>query len=107
MAANAAGLDQGAGEVPRTAQARYIDQREESGAVAFDAALEAYLQGAHPEHLLQAAGMVIDCTLPIDRARADLVFGLTCEPIEIETYADAGHAIRRWFATMREPGARH
>jgi hypothetical protein len=47
------------------------------------------------------------CTLPIDRARADLVFGLTCEPIEIETYADAGHAIRRWFATMREPGARH
>jgi hypothetical protein len=59
----------------RAAQARYIDQREESGAVAFDAALEAYLEGAHPG-----------------------------EPIEIEAYADAGLAIRRWFATMREPG---
>jgi hypothetical protein len=51
--------------------------------------------------------MVIDCALPIDREHAETIFHLTCEPIEIETYADAAHAIRRWFATMREPGARH
>jgi hypothetical protein len=91
----------------RTAQVRYIDEREETGAVAFDAALEAYLEDGYPEHLLRAAGMAIDCDLPIGRRHADTIFNLTGEAIEIETYSDAAHAIRRWFAVMRESGPRH
>jgi hypothetical protein len=27
--------------------------------------------------------------------------------IVVETYGDAAHAIRRWFAQMAEPGAGH
>jgi hypothetical protein len=92
----------------RTAQARYIDERETSSAIDFDAALEAYLEGGNPERLLQAAGKVIDCNLPINPKHADTVSVLTDRlDIEIETYSDAAHAIRRWFAVMREPGARH
>jgi hypothetical protein len=45
----------------RAAQARYTT-REDRGHC-LRCRLEPYLQGAHPEHLLQAAGMVIDCDL--------------------------------------------
>ena len=90
-----------------TAQARYIDEREESGAVDFDAALAAYLDGGDPEELLQAAGKVIDCNLPLTAEHAEQVSALTAEAVEIETYADAAQAVRRLFATMREPEARH
>ena len=91
----------------RTAQARYIS-REEAVCIAFDAALEAYLDGGDPERLLQVAGMVIDCDLPMHQELADIVCGMTGTfDILIETYGDAAHAIRRWFATMAEPGARH
>jgi hypothetical protein len=58
--------------------ARYIDEREISGAIDFDGARR--------------------CDL---RAVADRL------NIEIETYGEAAHAIRRWFATMAEPGARY
>lgn len=34
----------------------------------FDAALEAYLAGGDHERLLQTAGVVIDCNLPLDAA---------------------------------------
>jgi hypothetical protein len=79
-----------------------------TGAIDFDAALTAYLDGGDPERLLQAAGRVIDCDLPIDHERADEVSLLTGNiDVEIETYSDAAHAIRRWFAVMGEPGARH
>ena len=91
----------------KSARARQTDERELSGAIDFDAALEAYLEGSDPEELLQAAGKVIDCHLPLAPEHAAHVSALTAEPIEIETYSDAAHAIRRWFATMREPGARH
>jgi hypothetical protein len=91
----------------RTATRRVIDG-ETSGAIDFDAALEAYLDGGDPERLLQAAGTVIDCDLPMTREHADIVCGLTGTfDILIETYGDAAHAIRRWFALMGEPGARH
>jgi hypothetical protein len=87
----------------RTAQARGT-----SGAVDFDAALEAYVNGGGHEELLQAAGKVIDCDLPIAPVHADTISKLTDHlDIQIETYSDAAHAIRRWFFQMREPGARH
>ena len=41
-------------------------QRETQGAIDFDAALEAYLEGGDPEDLLRAAGMVIGSTIPLD-----------------------------------------
>jgi hypothetical protein len=87
----------------RTAQAR-----ETSGAIDFDAALEAYLNGGSHEDLLRASGKVIDCDLPFAPEQADTISKLTDHlDIEIETYGDAAHAIRRWFFQMREPGARH
>jgi hypothetical protein len=78
-----------------------------SDAIDFDAALRAYLDGGDPQRLLQAAGKVIDCNLPIDPEHADEISVLTDHvDVEIETYSDAAHAIRRWFAPP-EPGARH
>jgi hypothetical protein len=38
------------------ARARQTDERETSGAIDFDAALEACVEGGDPEELLQAAG---------------------------------------------------
>jgi hypothetical protein len=91
----------------RRSTARRLD-RETSGAIGFDTALVAYLEGGDPERLLQAAGVIIDCELPMTREYADIVCGLTGTfDILIETYGDAAHAIRRWFAVMGEPGARH
>ena len=91
----------------RTAASR-VDDRDASGAIHFDAALEDYINGDDPEALLQAAGKVIHCNLPIAAEHADRISALTDHlDIEIETYGDAARAIRRWFATMWEPGARH
>jgi hypothetical protein len=78
--------------------------RETSGAIDFDAALEAYLDGGNHEELLRAAGKVIDCDLPFAAEHADTISKLT-DHLDIETYGDAAHAIRRWFFQMREPGA--
>lgn len=87
----------------RTAQVR-----ETSGAIDFDTALEAYLSGAGHEQLLRAAGKLIDCDLPFAPEHADTISNLTDHlDIEIETYGDAAHAIRRWLFQMRESGARH
>ena len=86
----------------RKAQTPYLDERQTSGAVDFDAALEAFLAGANSEPLLRAAAMVIECDLPLTRERAEAISGLTGKSIEIESYSDAGHAVRRWFATMDE-----
>ena len=82
---------------------RLTDDRVASGAVDFDAALVA---GDH-EELLRAAGLVVDCQLPISLAHADAVTELTGWPLMIETYADAAHAVRRWVCMMLEPGVRH
>jgi hypothetical protein len=57
---------------------------------------------------LRGAGKVIDCDLPFAPEHADTISKLTDHlDIEIETYGDAAHAIRRWFFRMREPGASH
>jgi hypothetical protein len=80
--------------------------RETSGAIDFDAALKAYLDGRGHEALLRAAGKVIDCDLPFAPEHADTISELTDHlDTEIETYGDAAHAIRLWFFQMREPGA--
>ena len=91
----------------RSARHTVVDERSQSGATDFDAALEAYLAGGDSEALLRAAAIVIACELPLTREHADAISKLTGESIEIESYSDAGHAIRRWFATVDEDGWRH
>jgi hypothetical protein len=90
----------------RRAVRRIID-REISGALDFDAALQAYLDGGDPEDLLRAAGMVIGSTIPLDPEHAEAIAELTGTTCELLDYDDAGRAVRRWFAQMAEPGARH
>jgi len=92
----------------RTAAQRRFD-REAADCIDFDAALHAYRHGGNPEALLRAAGRVIDCSQPFAPENADTISVLTDHlDIEIETYSDAAHAIRRWwFTQMAEPGARH
>lgn len=90
----------------RRAAGRIVD-RETSGAIDFDAALEAYLDGGDPEDLLRAAGMVIGSTIPLDREHALVLAELTGTTCDLADYDDAGRAVRRWFAQMAEPGARH
>lgn len=91
----------------RSDQAPDVDERQTSGAVDFDAALEAYLAGGDREALLRAAAIVIHCELLLTREHADAISNLTGESIEIESYADAGHAVRRWFAAMDENAPRN
>jgi hypothetical protein len=91
----------------RTAQAITLDERAHSGATDFDAALEEFIAAGNGEALLRAAAMVIECELPLTGEHADAISNLTGESIQIESYADAGHAIRRWFATIDEHGRRH
>jgi hypothetical protein len=88
-------------------QAPSVDERQTSGATDFDAALDAYLAGGDCEALLRAAAIVIECELPLTHEHADAISNLTGESIEIESYSDAGHAVRRWFATMDEDAARY
>jgi hypothetical protein len=56
---------------------------------------------------LRAAAIVIECDLPLTREHADAITNLTGESIEIESYSDAGHAVRRSFATMDEDAPRN
>jgi hypothetical protein len=80
--------------------------RESSGAIDFDAALEAYLGGRGQEALLRAAGKVIDCDMPFAVEHADTISKLIDDlDIDVETYGDAAHAIRPWFFQIREQGA--
>ena len=65
--------------------------RETSGAITFDAALEAYINGGDAEELLRAAALVLGSNIPLDEKLAETI----------------GRAVRRWFALMGEPGARH
>src|SRR6478672_5049697 len=74
----------------------------------FVGALEAYQHGGSPEAVLQAAGSVIVSNRPIAPEHADTISVVTDNlNIVVETYGDAAHAIRRWFAQMAEPGAGH
>jgi hypothetical protein len=88
---------------------RSTPDREKSGAMDFDAALEAYIEGGdtEAEELLRAAGNVLGSTIPLDPEHAEAIADLTGCRCELVDYDDAGRAVRRWFAQMAEPGARH
>jgi hypothetical protein len=88
---------------------RRTSDREKSGAIDFDAALEAYIDGgdAEAEELLRAAGNVIGSTIPLDPEHAEVIAELTGCDDALADYDDAGRAVRRWFALMAEPGVRH
>ena len=77
----------------RSNQAPYVDERQTSGAVDFDAALEAFLTGGDSEALLCAAAIVINCELPLTRKHADAISNLTSAGIEIDSYSDAAHRL--------------
>jgi hypothetical protein len=88
-------------------QVRYLS-REEADCIAFDVALDEYLDGGDPEDLLCAACKLVGSAAELDPERAFIVAELTgtcCETLQ--DYDDAARAIRRWFATTAEPGARH
>ena len=78
-----------------------------SGCIDVDAALEAYLDGGDPEELLRAASLVIGSIVPLDPEYAQVLQKVTGTDCELVDYDDTGRAIRRWFALMGEPGARH
>ena len=90
----------------RSAQARIID-RAASGAITFDAALETYMETGDAEDLLEAAAVVLGSDIPLDQEKVDIIALITACPCAIEDYDDAARAVRRWFAQMEEPGARH
>ena len=91
----------------RGARRRVLADLETECAISFDAALADYVSGGDPEELLRAAGMVIGSTVPLGLQHAEAIAELTGCNCELADYDDAGRAVRRWFATMREPGARH
>ena len=86
---------------------RRSDDRETSGTIDFDAALQAYFETGDAEELLRASALVLGSSIPLDEAHADTIAALTGTDCELVDYDDAGRAIRRWFALMGEPGARH
>jgi hypothetical protein len=78
-----------------------------TGAIDFDAALEAYMKTGDAEELLRASDLVLGTLVPLDEDRADTIAALTgCAHVLVD-YDDAARAVRRWFALMAEPGARH
>jgi hypothetical protein len=70
-------------------------------------ALQDYLAGGAVEDLLRAASSVLVSTIPLDPEHAEAIAELTGCACMLEDYDDAGRAVRRWFAQMEEPGARH
>jgi hypothetical protein len=59
------------------------------------------------EALLRASALVMGSDIPLDEEKAEAIAALTGCPYVLEDYGDAARAVRRWFATMAEPGARH
>jgi hypothetical protein len=51
--------------------------------------------------------MVLRSTIPLDAEHALVVAEMTGCTCELADYDDAGRAVRRWFAQMAGPGARH
>jgi hypothetical protein len=78
----------------RRSAARRAPDRETAGAIDFDAALEAYIDGGDPEDLLRAASVVIGSTIPLDPERTEAIAELTGTCWELEDYDDAGRATR-------------
>jgi len=91
----------------RTAIAGHIT-REEEECIDFDAEFDAYLEGGDVGALLRAAYKVAGSAVEMDPKRAFVVAELTgAQDEQLVDYDDAGRAVRRWFALMAEPGARH
>ena len=57
--------------------------------------------------LLRASALVLGSAVPLDEERAGIIAAVTGCRCEFADYDDAGRAVRRWFAVMGEPGARH
>ncbi|HEY7548307.1 MAG TPA: hypothetical protein VH913_02185 [Hyphomicrobiaceae bacterium] len=79
----------------------------DTACIEFDAALEAYLDGGDAEELLRTATLVMGSAVLLDEERAGVIALLTGCTCVLEDYDDAARAVRRWFATTAEPGARH
>ena len=63
--------------------------------------------GGDPEQQLRAAGLWPAPRVPLDPEHAEAIAELAGFVCELVDYDDAGRAVRRWFALMGEPGARH
>jgi hypothetical protein len=50
---------------------------------------------------------VLGSAVPLDEERAEIIAAVTGCRCELADYDGAGRAVRRWFAVMGEPGARH
>ena len=81
-------------------------QAEEIRCIDFDAALETYMETGDAEELFRASALVLGSGTPLDEDRAETLAALTGCSCLLD-YDDAGRAVRRWFALMAEPGARH
>ena len=91
----------------RRSAARGIADHEVAGCIDFDCALQDYLERGEAEELLSAAALVLGCRIPLGPQHAKAIAELTGTDCDLVDYDDAGRAVRRWFATMAEPGARH
>ena len=91
---------------PAVAKSHY-GSREKADCIDFDDALEAYLDGGAPAELLRAACTVAGTAIPLHAEQAEVISELTGCACQLLDYDDAGRAVRRWFALMAEPGARH
>ena len=87
--------------------ARGIANREVAACIDFDCALQDYLEKGEAEELLCAAALVIGTRIPLGPQHAKGIADLTGRGCKLVDYDDAGRAVRGWFATMQEPGARH
>jgi len=82
--------------------------REEADCIEFDAELDAYVEDGDVGCLLDAAYAVAGSPMEMDPKRAFAIGELTGARDElIVDYDDASRVVRRWFALMAEPGARH
>jgi hypothetical protein len=67
---------------------RQINDRDTSGAIDFDAALEAYIESGDAEELLRAAALVVGSSIALDEDRAETVAVLTGCPSVLADYDD-------------------
>jgi hypothetical protein len=75
--------------------------------IEFDAALEAYIEGADGEELLRAAASILDSDVPLDPTRAGWIAEMAGSTKPLDTYSDGAHAVRRYFAMLEDRGTEH
>lgn len=79
----------------------------EAAEITFDAAFESYVATGSQEELLRAAGLVINSTVPIDEVRGGWIGGMAGSSKRLETYGDAAHAVRHYFALLKQGGTEY